>query len=78
VSCHVLALSFFILFYVLRIVHCTPLEEGGGTTNVPFFSSQEWTATVVDTNLQRLGKWGMTLHSFNFETQQPVSIYQYR
>mmetsp|Transcript_19908 Transcript_19908/g.33321 ORF Transcript_19908/g.33321 Transcript_19908/m.33321 type:complete len:546 (+) Transcript_19908:176-1813(+) len=48
-------------------------EEGGGTTNVPFFSSQEWTATVVDTNLQRLGKWGMTLHSFNFETQQPHS-----
>lgn len=37
-------------------------EEGGGTTTVPFFSSQEWTETIVDTNTEYIGRWGLTLH----------------
>lgn len=47
-------------------------EEGGGTTTVPFFSSQEWTQTIVDTNLKYIGRWGLTLHSFNINTRQKV------
>jgi len=46
-------------------------EEGGGTTTVPFFASQEWSKTIVDTQVRRLGKWGMTLHSFNLQTKKP-------
>jgi hypothetical protein len=40
---------------------------------VPFFSSQEWTETVVDTNTKYIGRWGMTVHSFNRETRRRVS-----
>lgn len=36
-------------------------EEGGGTSTMPFFSSQEWAKTIVDTNTKYIGNWGPTL-----------------
>lgn len=44
-------------------------EEGGGRTTIPFYSSQEWSKTVVDTNEVYLGLWGHTVHSFNATTK---------
>jgi hypothetical protein len=47
---------------------------------VPFFSSQEWTQTIVDTNTKYIGRWGLTVHSFNPETRRRVSpnkLYMY-
>eukprot|EP01034_Spumella_vulgaris_P024096 gene24096-30399_t len=40
-------------------------EEGGGTSTVPFFSSQEWSSTIVDTKTKYIGMWGLTVASFN-------------
>lgn len=48
-------------------------EEGGGTSTVPFYSSQEWAATTVDSANAYLGKWGLSVHSFNFTTKEKVS-----
>jgi hypothetical protein len=48
-------------------------EEGGGTTGVVYFSSQEWAMTIVDTQTKYLGIWGHTMHSFNASSKQEVS-----
>lgn len=40
---------------------------------MPFYSSQEWAKTVVDTQIAYLGMWGMTVHSFNYTTKEEVS-----
>lgn len=53
----------------------TDAEEGGGTTTVPFFSSQEWASTIVDTAQKYIGRWGLTLHSFNAVTRKQVRIH---
>jgi hypothetical protein len=45
-------------------------EEGGGTTGIPYFSSQEWSKTIVDTQEVYIGLWGLTAHSFNSVTNQ--------
>jgi hypothetical protein len=50
-------------------------EEGGGTSTVPFFSSQEWAQTVVDTKTKYLGLWGLTVAQFNSSTHTEVSWY---
>lgn len=42
-------------------------EEGGGTSTIPFFSSQEWAETVVDTNTKYIGNWGPTLEVLNIK-----------
>lgn len=52
-------------------------EEGGGSTTVPFFSSQEWTQTVVDTKSKYIGRWGLTVHSFNADTKAKVRSEMY-
>ena len=36
-------------------------EEGGGSSSVPYFSSQEWAETIVDTQTEYIGRWGLTL-----------------
>lgn len=43
-------------------------EEGGGTSGFTFYSSQEWTETVVDTVTKYLGMWGHTVTQFNTTT----------
>ena len=48
-------------------------EEGGGTSTVPFFSSQEWSQTTVDSSTVYLGRWGLTVHSYNPTTGQNVN-----
>lgn len=58
---------------LLTSIFFSTAEEGGGTTTVPFFSSQEWTQTVVDTNAKYIGRWGLTVHSFNRITGEKVS-----
>lgn len=51
-------------------------EEGGGKTVVPFYSSQEWSSTLVQGTVTYLGRWGMTLLSFNGSTglQYPAEL----
>jgi hypothetical protein len=44
-------------------------EEGGGVSAMPFFSSQEWAKTAVDTEAVYLGLWGLTVESFNFSSK---------
>ncbi len=39
---------------------------------MPFFSSQEWTYTIVDTNIKYIGLWGLTVESFNDVTLKEV------
>jgi hypothetical protein len=48
-------------------------QEGGGTTGFTFYSSQEWTKTVVDTVTKYLGVWGHTVTQFNVSTGEAVS-----
>jgi hypothetical protein len=43
----------------------TNYEEGGGTTGITLYSSQEWTRTTVNSAVVYLGMWGMTLEAFN-------------
>lgn len=43
-------------------------EEGGGTNTVPYYSSQEWSQTIVNTRTAFLGLWGLTVQSFNEST----------
>ena len=45
-------------------------QEGGGKTVVPYYSSQEWSSTLVQGSVTYLGRWGMTLLSFNGSTGQ--------
>lgn len=40
-------------------------EEGGGTTFVPKYSSQEWSQSNVNGESTYLGMWGMTVENFN-------------
>lgn len=48
-------------------------EEGGGTTGVTYFSSQEWAMTIVDTQTKYLGLWGHTVVSFNTSSRHQVT-----
>lgn len=50
-------------------------QEGGGSTTVPFYSSELWSKTIVDTNTVYIGKWGLTALSFNRTTKKPVNIF---
>lgn len=55
-------------------------QEGGangGPNGFPFYSSQEWSKTIVDTNTYYIGMWGMTVHSFNFSSGAEVSCRSY-
>jgi hypothetical protein len=50
-------------------------QEGGangGSNGFPFYSSQEWSKTIVDTNTYYIGMWGMTVHSFNVSSKKEV------
>jgi hypothetical protein len=48
-------------------------QEGGGSTGFTFYSSQEWTRTVVDTVTNYLGVWGHSVTQFNTTTGASVS-----
>lgn len=39
-------------------------EEGGGTSGIPYYSSQEWSKTIVDTATKYIGLWGLTIEYF--------------
>ncbi len=43
-------------------------QEGGGTSVVPLYSSQEWTVSTVDSKIVYLGLWGMTIEYLNLTT----------
>ena len=40
-------------------------EEGGGSTFVPFYSTEAWTETIVDGRTEYLGLWGHTVEYFD-------------
>lgn len=40
-------------------------EEGGGTTGVIQYSSQEWAKTTINGNVVYIGKWGMVVLNFH-------------
>ena len=45
-------------------------QEGGGMGSMPFYSSQEWAKTIVDTATVYLGMWGHSIESFNISTKE--------
>mmetsp|Transcript_4434 Transcript_4434/g.6643 ORF Transcript_4434/g.6643 Transcript_4434/m.6643 type:complete len:496 (-) Transcript_4434:396-1883(-) len=53
-------------------------EEGGiGSSTMPYYSSQEWAQTIVDTQTKWIGMWGHTLVTFNATSgkQSPGNMY---
>lgn len=50
-------------------------QEGGGSTGFTFYSSQEWTKTVVDTATKYLGMWGHTVTQFNTSSTDGVRFH---
>lgn len=51
-------------------------EEGGGSSTVPFFSSQEWTSTIVDTKTKYLGNWGLTMEKLKIAGVEVGNVYR--
>lgn len=49
-------------------------EEGGGTSGVTVYSSQEWTRTTINSAIVYLGMWGMTIEAFNDVDGSQVSF----
>lgn len=50
--------------------HQLNYQEGGGTSTVPFYSSELWSATEVNSESSYLGLWGSTIVLFNTETRK--------
>jgi hypothetical protein len=48
-------------------------QEGGGTSFLPQYTSQEWGKTTVDSNVLYLGLWGTTAVVFNATSKNSVS-----
>lgn len=56
--------------------HIINYREGGGTSVVPLYSSQEWTKSTVDSRTVYLGLWGHTLVSFNSRIKKEWPSYE--
>lgn len=52
----------------------TNFQEGGGTSGITQYSSQEWAKTTVNSVVQYLGMWGMAMVAYNSTDGTQVSI----
>ena len=49
-------------------------EEGGGSSPLPQYSSQEWSSTVLKSSAVHLGMWGATMVEFNTTSRNEVRV----
>ena len=52
-------------------------QEGGGTTQISLYSSQEWAKTKIQGSIVYVGLWGMTVHSYDYSNISGVVSYGY-
>ena len=43
-------------------------QEGGGTTQISLYSSQEWAKTKIEGSIVYVGVWGMTVQNFDYSS----------
>jgi hypothetical protein len=50
-------------------------QEGGGTSPLSLYSSQEWAKTTIEGSIVYVGLWGMTVLPFDSSSAGTVSIF---